>query len=179
MPIVPEALEKSERAWIAEPVLAQLIAECERVHPCETGGVLLGYYGDGTQEPVITHSVGPGPDAVHEPSRFLPDQPYQLAEIARLYESTGRTLHYLGDWHSHPSGSGGLSALDRRTLRRIARCQAARVANPVMLVMAGDSAWEPTVWKQVRVRWWRWFRAWSIRQLNVKVFDIPIDFASV
>jgi integrative and conjugative element protein (TIGR02256 family) len=152
-------------------VLAELIAECERIDPCETGGVLLGYWGDGTQEPVITHSVGPGPDALHEPVRFRPDQPYQLAEIASLYESSERTIQYLGDWHSHPSGSGGLSTVDRRTLRRIARCRTARAACPLMLVLAGESAWEPTAWIQERV--WRWwcFPGWKVRQLRTNVFD--------
>lgn len=171
MPVVPKPIVKPETAWIAEPVLAELIAECERVDPCETGGVLLGYWGDGTQEPVITHSFGPGPDAVHERDRFRPDQPHQLAEIARLYESSERTLQYLGDWHSHPSGSGDLSTLDCRTLRRIARCRTARAARPLMLVLAGKSAWEPTAWIHERV--WRWwcFPGWDARQLGTTVFD--------
>ena len=171
MSAVRRSLEKPKKVWIADSVLADLIAECERVDPYETGGVLLGYWGDGTQEPVITHSVGPGPDAVYQRDRFAPDQLYQLAEIARLYDSSERTLRYLGDWHSHPGGSGGLSTLDCRTLRRIAGCRTARVACPLMVVLAGKSAWEPTAWIHERV--WRWwcFPGWDARQLGTTVFD--------
>ena len=45
-------LREARKRVDSAPVLAELIAECERVDPCETGGVLLGYWGDGTHEPV-------------------------------------------------------------------------------------------------------------------------------
>lgn len=171
MSVVLQLVTKPERLWLAETVMAEMTAECDRVAPNETGGILLGYWGDTTPEPVITLSVGPGPDAVHERERFVPDHRYQSAEIARLYDSSKRTLNYLGDWHSHPGGGGGLSVLDRRTLRRIARCRTARAAQPVMLIMAGELAWEPTAWIRERSRWWVCFPGWSVRQLPVRVFD--------
>lgn len=167
---MPEFLVQPERAWIAESVLDELTAECCSADSVETGGVLLGYWGNSPQEPVITHSIGPGPEAVHERDRFQPDHRYQLGEIARLYESSDRTLQYLGDWHSHPTGGGGLSAVDRRTLRRIARCRTARAESPLMVVLAGESAWELYTWIQERIWRWRCVPSWAVRQLRISVF---------
>ncbi len=114
-----------------------MTAECNRAAPAETGGVLMRYRADGSEDRVATHVIGPGPNAIHEEMRFAPDHDYQLAEITRLYGMSGRRLEYLGDWHSHPDAEGYLSDKDLETLNRIARSRTARVENPVMLVMAG------------------------------------------
>ena len=171
MPLAPQSVTRPERLWIANDVVMRMISECERAAPVETGGILLGYWGNSTAEPVIAHIVGPGPDAIHAPDRFLPDHDYQLDEIARLYKSSERTLRYLGDWHSHPGGGDELSVVDRKTLRRIARCRTARVEHPVMLVMTGASDWEPTAWMQERVCWWKCFPRRCVRRIAVSVFD--------
>lgn len=60
---------------------------------------------------------------------------WQAHEVARLWEVDNR-LEYLGDWHTHPNGSPGLSALDREAMRTIAAYPAARQVRPMMLVLA-------------------------------------------
>ena len=108
------------RIWLPVELLSEMSAEADRLAPLETGGVLLGYWGGTTAEPVVTHVLGPGPDAMHSRNQFTPDQEYHIAEIARLYADSGRRLHYLGDWHTHPGGAPALSKRDLKTLRRIA-----------------------------------------------------------
>jgi len=142
--------------------------EAKRVFPLETGGVLLGYSSDSTDEVVVRTVVGPGPLARHDASGFLPDQRYHEAEVARLYAESGRTWTYLGDWHTHPNSTAGLSLTDRRTLGRVSRANAARVTFPIMAILAGSpcvfgdeavrtdavaarSGWQLAVWK-VRMR---------------------------
>lgn len=137
---LPQAL------WLARQVLSALVEEASRAAPAETGGVLLGYRAAPDGEPVATHAVGPGPGAIHERHRFVPDHEYQLAEIARLYEESGRRLDYLGDWHTHPGGAAYLSQSDRATLRRIAAARAARASRAVMLILAPGPDWEPSAW---------------------------------
>ncbi len=148
-----------------------MTAECNRAAPAETGGVLMGYRADGSEDRVATHVIGPGPNAIHEEMRFAPDHDYQLAEITRLYGMSGRRLEYLGDWHSHPDAEGYLSDKDLETLNRIARSRTARVENPVMLVMAGRRGWEPFAWSHERSSAWIWGRRSIIRPLAVEVFD--------
>jgi integrative and conjugative element protein (TIGR02256 family) len=118
--------------------------EAARRDPHETGGVLLGYWADA--EVVVADIVGPGPDALHGPMRFVPDTEYQEVEIARRYEASGRVVTYLGDWHTHPRGPGGISRLDLRTLHTIAREPAARAPVPVMLVVFDGEPWRVAAW---------------------------------
>lgn len=139
--------------WIHVTALDAITAEAAASHPLETGGVLMGYWYAG--QPVITHAIGPGPAARHKAHDFHPDAGWQQDAIARVYDDSGRRYSYLGDWHTHPGGTGALSRLDRRTLTRIASFPAARVAMPVMLVGADRDGWRFVPWRWRGVRWRR------------------------
>ena len=127
----------SPTVWIAPPALDGILVETVRMAPQETGGVLVGY-GDVGEGFVVTAAVGPGPDAVHDPYRFVPDHEYHEREVARHYHESGRTETYLGDWHSHPTAAAYLSPRDRKTLRGIARERDARAPTPLMMVVGGE-----------------------------------------
>ncbi len=125
-------------------VLAEMEAEAERHFPSESGGVLLGYRPPGHRRALqVTEVVGPGPRARHRRHRFEPDGAWQATEIAAAYERSGRTVTYLGDWHSHPRGSGRPSGLDRATARKIARSPKARAPRPLLIILFG----EPESWR--------------------------------
>jgi integrative and conjugative element protein (TIGR02256 family) len=104
----------------------------------------------------VEEIVGPGPDAMHSRSEFLPDAAYQQAQIAAAYERAGRRTSYLGDWHTHPGQRVYMSRRDRRTLRSIARCEPACQPRPVMAIL-GSAGWEMIVWRYERPKagWWR------------------------
>jgi integrative and conjugative element protein (TIGR02256 family) len=138
--------------WIGVAERATLAREADRTSPRETGGILMGYRGAG-ETIVIASVVGPGPNAAHGYGFFVPDHEYHEREVARIYENSGRQWTYLGDWHSHPGGSAGLSKSDRHTLRRIAKSPEARAAAPLMLVLAGGKPWELAVHRAMRKRW--------------------------
>lgn len=124
--------------------------EAARRDPHETGGVLLGYWGEDAA--VVADMVGPGPDALHGPNGFVPDAEYQEMEIAQRYETSGRIVTYMGDWHSHPGGSGRVSRLDLRTLHTIAREPAARAPAPIMLVVSDGDPWKLMAWIWAPIR---------------------------
>ncbi|WP_197426988.1 Mov34/MPN/PAD-1 family protein [Noviluteimonas gilva] len=104
--------------------------------PLEVGGVLAGYWNG--QAAIVTDFVGPGNDAQHHRYTFVPDDEYHVDEIARLYRESNGATTYLGDWHTHPSGTARLSPLDKRTLRRIANAPEARCPDPLMVLFAGS-----------------------------------------
>lgn len=136
------------KAWVPTTVTHVMREEAMRTFPLESGGVLLGYWADEFQEVVITHATGPGSNAVHRRHSFVPDHEFQEAEVARIYQESGRISGYLGDWHSHPLGDVNLSRRDRRTLRRIAGHEEARAPVPVMAVVAGsEHTWLLAVWR--------------------------------
>ena len=135
------------RFWLAREVGSAMAVEAERWAPYETGGVLLGYWSEEEDEPVVTSLIGPGANAVHERYSFVPDHDYHVREIARQYKSSQRRITYLGDWHTHPGGSGNLSELDLRTLRRVAKEPKARASRPIMIVLAPGPNWEAFGWR--------------------------------
>jgi integrative and conjugative element protein (TIGR02256 family) len=144
------------RARIELPasVLAQMEAEARRHFPKESGGVLLGYRYPSRRKPIrVVSQIGPGPEARHHRHRFEPDGVWQDEEITRAYERSGRTLTYLGDWHSHPQGGGRPSGLDRATARAISEWEAARAPQPLLLILhGGEAEWSLALYRYRRRR---------------------------
>ncbi len=131
----------------------------EEFFPNEAGGALMGYWSEDDKEVVITDVIGPGPDATHKPTSFKPDYSFQEKEIERLYNESGRTHTYLGDWHSHPDGPAELSGTDRRTLKNIASFPQARASNPIMILLSGrPDQWRITAWQ---------LRKWGLREVDL------------
>jgi integrative and conjugative element protein (TIGR02256 family) len=116
-----------------------IIDELNNWFPRETGGILIGHWLN-EKEVSITQIVGPGCNAVHLSSSFIPDNEYHIKEIARYYGQSEGKETYLGDWHTHPNQPSYLSTLDRKTLRKIANFKPARQKRPLMLVM-GTHPW--------------------------------------
>ena len=154
MPLkLPTLKRVSPHTLAIDAALARrVLGEAERHAPNETGGVLLGYHDDHTKVILVSDIVDAGPRARRETHRFEPDGAWQRKRIAELYASSGRTLAYVGDWHSHPLG-GNPSGLDRATARRIAKTPAARCPHPIMLI-AGCSKdrWELEAYRYARRR---------------------------
>jgi len=123
------------RIRLARALLRQLRAESLRTFPNETGGILMGWWSADDHGATVRSVIGPGPKAQHGRYTFIPDDEWQEREVARLYQESGRTLSYLGDWHTHPYGIPTPSIRDRRTLCRIARHRAARAPQPLMLIL--------------------------------------------
>jgi integrative and conjugative element protein (TIGR02256 family) len=153
--------------WLAEAVRRGLGREAARMSPKETGGVLLGYWDAGGETALVTEWIGPGPDAQHTETSFVPDYDYQEDQIALLYAASGRRLSYLGDWHTHPTGSSDLSNTDRACLRRIARSREARASRPLMIVLSADPRWSIAAWQCER-RGWGILASYSIREVEVR-----------
>lgn len=134
-------------------LVGTLEREAERHFPNETGGVLLGFKDRHRNDQIqIVSQIGPGPKAVHKRFRFEPDSQWQRKHIAKAYFESGRILEYLGDWHSHPRGGGTPSSIDRATAKEISRFPAARVSNPLIVILHG----QPEEWQLAaycRQRW--------------------------
>lgn len=142
MPLWP--LMKDNVAWVDRRIFSEMSKEAHRFCPRETGGVLMGYWA-GIDQVVITNMIGPGPKAVHRRYFFTPDDQWHVDEIARIYEQSGRVITYLGDWHSHPYGSSGLSIKDFVTLFRVAAYKPARAPRPIMGILHNNPKWELAV----------------------------------
>jgi integrative and conjugative element protein (TIGR02256 family) len=136
--------------WLNRTAYTHILEEALSKMPCETGGVLMGYWGS-EGEAVVTAIIGPGPKAVHKLSSFVPDDAYHKQEISRHYQQSGQTETYLGDWHTHPFSKAYLSDPDKKTLRKIADFKHARLAKPLMMIL-GTQPFGLTVWAHTYVK---------------------------
>ncbi len=131
----------------------------------------MGYWHD-PQIVVITQMIGAGPNALHNEHYFESDQQWQVSQIAKKYEQSGRCETYIGDWHSHPgAATGNLSARDRRVLRRIINTPQARANMPLMAVFHGDSEeWQLAVLRaQFRYSGFLWPKL-VVDNVNLRLF---------
>jgi integrative and conjugative element protein (TIGR02256 family) len=146
-------IPKRRRTLVIESPLAdEIIAQADKHAPLETGGILLGHPGDQDALARVVELVAAGPQARRRRHRFAPDGPWQRDEVASRYRESGRRLHYLGDWHSHPTGNGP-SRLDHETARRIAAERAARCAHPIFLIAVRDrDDWDLRAYRLARRR---------------------------
>lgn len=118
--------------WFTRGACDRLLSELQGWPLRETGGALLGRReGDLA---VVETVLGPGPEAHHGLSSFEPDHEWQQAEGARIYRESGRTVAYLGDWHSHPRGPALPSTTDQETAKMIAAEEAFRAPRPLYAI---------------------------------------------
>jgi integrative and conjugative element protein (TIGR02256 family) len=142
--------------WVSGEALSAMAAEADDRLPHETGGMLLGYCSPHTnpEELVIETVIGPGPGALHTATTFTPDSEWQHQQLAAAYHASGRITTYLGDWHSHPGGQPTPSRRDLRTAWAIARRRAARMRQPLMVILGADEdhTWQVAVFRFSRGR---------------------------
>jgi integrative and conjugative element protein (TIGR02256 family) len=169
MPRMRDVSLRLTTAWMRDAAVDLMLEEATRRAPNETGGVLMGYADRHGHSFLVENAVGPGPQAAHSRTRFLPDHDFHESEIARIYEESGRRITYLGDWHTHPQGSGHLSHRDLKTLASIAADSRARAPIPLMTILAGLE-WSLFVWKGELVQ-----RRFARAKLVVE----PVRFAQI
>lgn len=157
--------------WLAHRALVSMVRQGTEFSPLETGGILLGWRrGD---DRVVVDVVGPGQNALHGRTRFLPDHKWQMNELSRVFKATGGDIDYLGDWHTHPDGHAIMSQADIHTLTRISR----RVRGALMLIVAGPDFSSPDVgcWKSGS-RKGLFTRDVAIEPQDLQLFEPPQDW---
>lgn len=86
----------------------------------ETGGILVGYVNRKRKIVYVVDALPPSTDSYAGADRFELGVAGYEEKIRAIQERTGGLLGYMGDWHTHPSGSPSPSATDTRTARRLA-----------------------------------------------------------
>lgn len=82
----------------------------------ETGGILLGQlHNEGIAE--IRTAGGPGPAAVRQPAFFLRDLDHARRLAADRFAEEGSV--WIGEWHTHPTGSPAPSHRDLHTYAQL------------------------------------------------------------
>jgi integrative and conjugative element protein (TIGR02256 family) len=109
----------------------------------EAGGILIGSYRGPHVE--ILHCTTPLPADRRHWNMFDRSDPGHREEAMRRWQDSGRTMTFVGEWHTHPEPVPSPSFLDRSTWKRIAR---RHKIGPLVFVIRGTSGWWWSIMQQ-------------------------------
>ncbi|PRY13774.1 integrative and conjugative element protein (TIGR02256 family) [Pontibacter ummariensis] len=110
--------------------------DIKQFHPLETGGILLGCY-DSNLRMATVHAAVPAPsDSKHGRASFERGTNGIMEELRRVSQLEP-PLHYLGEWHSHPSSSPSPSTVDSRQMQKFVQGRQHGVETPLLLIVGG------------------------------------------
>lgn len=92
--------------------------------PNETGGILVGYHDMKRKHVYVVDALPAPPDSKGTPGTFDRGTEGIEEELCRIVSRTGANVGYIGEWHSHPTGSAGMSLLDKKQLEGLAKSMA-------------------------------------------------------
>ena len=107
----------------------------------EAGGVLLGFRRDPHIE--VLQATLPSPYDVRGRYRFVRQSRSHQMEATSAWQASGRTVDYVGEWHTHPEAHPSPSAIDRAELIR--RSIEHRREPLIELIIGTDSLWSGMV----------------------------------
>lgn len=104
--------------------------------PRETGGALLGCWDLSRQILYIVDITGAPEDSIERATSFIRGSKELTRWIADISRITGRSVEYVGEWHSHPNGySANPSNDDRKVFRWIDERLSIDGLPPAMLIV--------------------------------------------
>lgn len=104
----------------------------------ETGGILTGSW-DYTRNIIyVVGAIGPPPDSVRDRSGFIRGTAGLDTILKTLSDRTMGNISYVGEWHTHPPGSGSLpSTTDQEFLQKM-RAQTRLEDAPALMLIGGE-----------------------------------------
>jgi integrative and conjugative element protein (TIGR02256 family) len=120
---------------IEREALEEMIAISTGSGRLETGGVLLGRYGEFGDRVVVSRVTGPPPDSKRYARAFIRGV-VGLSE--RLSQVWREGIYYVGEWHLHPAASPKPSETDQNQQLEFSREADHRCPHPVLVVLGGS-----------------------------------------
>lgn len=149
---------------IALPVIEFIAVEARR--SCdgnETGGALFGFDASSYGPPLLSHALGPGPNAVREPRRFLRDLEYTRRAAEAIHRESA--AQWIGEWHTHPGGGAEPSELDLESyLRHLDDPELGFDILLSCIVVPADPEWREAV-----------VVAWAVDRWTARVLEINVE----
>lgn len=87
--------------------------------PNETGGILIGHINVKHKTVYITRQIPPPEDSKGMPYAFKMGVKNVSKNIKEIMKKTRGQITYLGEWHSHPTGSSRLSTTDQNARKQL------------------------------------------------------------
>lgn len=135
--------------------------------PWEVGGWLLGYWSENRSAIVVTHSTPPASRGT--PFGVTISGRGHRKLFNEIYDRTGGHATFLGDWHTHPSGSAHPSPRDISALEQLARHPDYGTPVPLIAITA-TGRWRR---REPRTRWWLRPSPTLVAELSPQVYTGP------
>ena len=136
----PKRYWSSERGYgliLPASVERSIIYHSAESIPCETGGVLVGYYTEDLSCAVATGSSKAPADSQSGKTWFIRGT-YGLSRwLDRLWRAEGH--YFIGEWHCHPEPVRPPSPTDLYQLREIASSPAYQCAVPLLVIVSAPA----------------------------------------
>lgn len=110
---------------------------CEKSHPKETGGILIGYYSEDQHTAIVTKITGPPRDSKHGLTWFERGTEGLQNILDNAWEK--EQVYYLGEWHYHPKDFPQPSFIDINQMKRISRNPKYHCPEPILFIVNGDT----------------------------------------
>lgn len=91
----------------------------EGIPSVESGGILIGKENISNNNVIINHLTFPMPKDKQKYDRFFRNDKKHIEIFNYLYNSSNKTLRYIGEWHTHPEAIPNFSSIDLNNWKRI------------------------------------------------------------
>lgn len=128
--------ELSGEIWIC-PATQNVILNYRQIdhHSKEAGGILVGYR-RGPHIEIVETSCPMALDVRRRNAFERKDAGHQAFSDG-LWEASGGTMNYVGEWHTHPEVKPSPSFLDRSEWKKLKKCY----KDPLVFLIAGTDYW--------------------------------------
>ncbi|MEZ0183136.1 Mov34/MPN/PAD-1 family protein [Flavobacterium oncorhynchi] len=96
-----------------------LLNELNTNKPNETGGVFIGRINQSAKIIYVTQIITAPPDSIKSAYYFTRGTDGLNSKVDEIRNKSGGMLDYVGEWHTHPTGSAMLSPTDREAINTI------------------------------------------------------------
>ncbi len=97
----------------------KLMDELENNKPNETGGILIGRIDRAKKIIYVTDVITAPEDSKKSPYLFTRGVKGLTEQVEKIRSQSGEMLEYVGEWHTHPTGSAKLSGTDQHAIGEI------------------------------------------------------------
>ena len=87
----------------------------------ESGGILIGKENKSNENMIINHITIPLPKDKIKHNRFIRKDKGHIEIFKNFYNSSNKTLRYIGEWHTHFESVPNFSSIDLNNWKKISR----------------------------------------------------------
>lgn len=116
--VMPAVNDPSWMIRFKNGILKEIKKKAVKAKRKETGGVFVGTANYKTMTIHVTDIIDAPPDSIGDAVCFYRGHQGLPKQIKQATEKSGGQLGYIGEWHSHPFGPNGLSAVDMASVCR-------------------------------------------------------------